>query len=82
MLQAASAIPDPYVQKRSESVNELEQVNKKQNVVKTLSSEELLKSTTVPLWNVPYETQVNICLHSVIIYNTVFYGFSVKISLT
>lgn len=58
-MQAASAIPDPYVQKRSEFMSELEQVNRKQNAVKTLSSEELLKSITVPLWNVPYEAQVN-----------------------
>lgn len=55
VFQKARAAPDPLVKKRKED-NESELSNKK---VDNRSQEERLKSSTIPLWNVPYDEQVN-----------------------
>lgn len=53
------AIPDPLVLKRNESINrERTETNSLTKADNVLSFNELLKSSTVPLWNTPYERQV------------------------
>ena len=53
------AAPDPLVLKRNESKNrELTETDEKAALDEDLESDDLLKSSTVPLWNVPYEDQV------------------------
>lgn len=55
MLQEASAVPDPLVQKRCENKSNDSKCNA---VPENINREELLKLNTVPLWNMPYEKQV------------------------
>lgn len=51
-------MPDPLVKKRKEM--ESDTTNKKIKVdTRSKNQEEILKSSTIPLWNTPYEQQVN-----------------------
>lgn len=64
MKQKAKAAPDPYIKRKLQDDDRNskrfkgDEDNDQEQKEESLSVLDLIKSSTIPLWNVPYETQV------------------------